>query len=58
MDAIASGLFFNQGQLCSGRSRLIVHRSRRDELGSGGAPSESPHARRSARFCNDIGGDG
>jgi gamma-glutamyl-gamma-aminobutyraldehyde dehydrogenase/4-guanidinobutyraldehyde dehydrogenase/NAD-dependent aldehyde dehydrogenase len=29
---IAGGIFFNQGQICSAGSRLIVHRSRYDEL--------------------------
>jgi acyl-CoA reductase-like NAD-dependent aldehyde dehydrogenase len=31
-DGVAGGIFFNQGQICSAGSRLIVHRSRYDEL--------------------------
>ena len=31
-DGVAGGIFFNQGQICSAGSRLIVHRSRHDEL--------------------------
>jgi acyl-CoA reductase-like NAD-dependent aldehyde dehydrogenase len=30
--AIAGGIFFNQGEVCSAGSRLIVHRSLKDEL--------------------------
>ncbi|QSE88125.1 aldehyde dehydrogenase [Rhodococcus pseudokoreensis] len=30
--SIASGIFFNQGEVCSAGSRLVVHRSRKDEL--------------------------
>ncbi|MGE2833290.1 aldehyde dehydrogenase [Mycobacterium sp. SMC-4] len=29
---VAGGIFFNQGQICSAGSRLIVHRARYDEL--------------------------
>ncbi len=31
-DGVSGGIFFNQGQICSAGSRLIVHRSRHDEL--------------------------
>lgn len=31
-DGVAGGIFFNQGQICSAGSRLIVHRSRYNEL--------------------------
>ncbi|MCW3022088.1 MAG: Betaine-aldehyde dehydrogenase [Conexibacter sp.] len=31
-DAVASGIFYNQGEVCSAGSRLLVHRSRKDEL--------------------------
>ena len=31
-DAVATGIFYNQGEVCSAGSRLIVHRSRKDEL--------------------------
>ncbi|WP_370181896.1 aldehyde dehydrogenase [Rhodococcus wratislaviensis] len=30
--SVASGIFFNQGEVCSAGSRLVVHRSRKDEL--------------------------
>lgn len=30
--AVATGCFFNQGEVCSAGSRLLVHRSRHDEL--------------------------
>ncbi|AXI80365.1 aldehyde dehydrogenase [Peterkaempfera bronchialis] len=30
--AVAGGIFFNQGEVCSAGSRLLVHRSVRDEL--------------------------
>ncbi|WP_088320111.1 aldehyde dehydrogenase [Kineosporia sp. R_H_3] len=30
--AVAVGVFFNQGEVCSAGSRLVVHRSRKDEL--------------------------
>ncbi|GAA0923207.1 aldehyde dehydrogenase [Streptomyces thermoalcalitolerans] len=30
--AVASGIFFNQGEVCSAGSRLLVHRSIKDEL--------------------------
>jgi gamma-glutamyl-gamma-aminobutyraldehyde dehydrogenase/4-guanidinobutyraldehyde dehydrogenase/NAD-dependent aldehyde dehydrogenase len=31
-DAVATGIFYNQGEVCSAGSRLIVHRSRQGEL--------------------------
>ncbi|MGH3952066.1 MAG: aldehyde dehydrogenase [Pseudonocardiaceae bacterium] len=31
-DAVAAGIYFNQGEMCSAGSRLLVHRSRKDEL--------------------------
>ena len=31
-DGISDGIFYNQGEVCSAGSRLLVHRSRKDEL--------------------------
>ncbi|MER6631100.1 aldehyde dehydrogenase [Streptomyces sp. NPDC000987] len=31
-EAIATGIFFNQGEVCTGGSRMLVHRSIKDEL--------------------------
>ncbi|MEU5099915.1 aldehyde dehydrogenase [Streptomyces sp. NPDC020996] len=31
-EAIATGIFFNQGEVCTGGSRMLVHRSVKDEL--------------------------
>ncbi len=31
-EAVATGVFYNQGEVCSAGSRLLVHRSRKDEL--------------------------
>jgi gamma-glutamyl-gamma-aminobutyraldehyde dehydrogenase/4-guanidinobutyraldehyde dehydrogenase/NAD-dependent aldehyde dehydrogenase len=31
-DGIADGIFYNQGEVCSAGSRLLVHHSRKDEL--------------------------
>ncbi|MFV2176247.1 aldehyde dehydrogenase [Actinomadura sp. LOL_016] len=31
-EAVATGIFFNQGEVCTGGSRLLVHRSIKDEL--------------------------
>ena len=31
-EAIATGIFFNQGEVCTGGSRLLVHRSIKDDL--------------------------
>lgn len=32
VDAVCDGIFYNQGEICSAGSRLLVHRSRKDEL--------------------------
>ncbi len=31
-EAVATGIFYNQGEVCSAGSRLLVHRSRKEEL--------------------------